>query len=196
MSDERTVSAYDDLAENYAKFIASDKHDPILDNFIKQLPVEGYVLDLGCGPAKDSAAMRLAGLQVDPVDASIEMVNLANKTYDIGARQGVFGDIEGRHIYDGIWANFSLLHASANAFPKHLNSLHEALKPTGLFHIGMKLGTGEIRDRLSRNYTYYSEDELLHHLTTAGFQAVDIARGEDLGLSGDVSPWIAVLSRT
>jgi len=139
--------------------------------------------------------MSKAGLNVDPVDASPEMVRLANETLNIGARVATFDDLATKEQYDGIWANFSLLHAKREAFPGHIGQIHKALKPDGLFHIGMKLGGEEKRDRLGRFYTYYKDDELLEFLNAAGFETLSTKTGEEKGLAGDIDPWITVLSK-
>ena len=64
-------------------------------------------------------------------------------------------EIDGEDLYDGIWANFSLLHAPRAAFPLHLMALKRAIKPGGLLHLGMKLGEGEGRDGLGRDHFVY-----------------------------------------
>lgn len=196
MSDEKTIAAYDRSVEAYADFTKQEAPHPTLVSFVKRVRPGGLILDLGCGPAHDSAYMRDAGFRVDPVDASLEMVKRANATFDIGARQAVFDDIRGTGLYDGIWANFSLLHASTEAFPGHLRALHRALVSHGSFHIAMKLGDGTQRDRFGRRYTYYSESALASALVDAGFNPLETTLGEDLGLAGDIEPWIAVLCGT
>ena len=64
--------------------------------------------------------------------------------------------------------------------------------PVDIFHIGMKLGTGSVRDRLGRHYSYYSQSELTEHLNKAGFVVDDASTGKDMGLAGDVEPWIVL----
>lgn len=118
MTDDKTISAYDSQIDKYVETINQQPVDPLLLEFISRLKSNDYVLDLGCGPATSSATMREHGLRVDPTDASMEMVKLANATYGIAARQAQFKDIDGISIYDGIWANFSLLHATAEDFPE------------------------------------------------------------------------------
>jgi SAM-dependent methyltransferase len=136
--------------------------------------------------------MRNNGFEIDAVDASAEMVKLANETHNIGARQATFDDIHEANAYDGIWANFSLLHASAQDFPRHLSALYRALRPGGSFHIGMKLGAGSKRDHLGRFYSFYSQPELTEFLTIAGFVVDDASTGEETGLAGTVEPWIVL----
>ena len=106
----------------------------------------------------------------------------------------LFSDIDSENTYDGIWANFSLLHATHSDFPSILKALHRALKPNGLFHLGMKIGEGSKRDKLDRYYSYYSQDELQHYLTEVGFVIEHIELGEDMGLAGEIEPWIAITS--
>lgn len=195
MTDRQTIETYNQQAGAYADLTRQDKPDPQLVDFVACLPDGGHVLDLGCGPANASAYMRQEGLQVDPVDASSEMVRLANDTHDIGARQATFDDIDVIDIYDGIWANFSLLHASTADLPRHLAAVHRALKPSGYFHIGMKLGSGEKRDKLGRQYSYYSRQELKQFLTEAGFTVLAVSTGEGVGLSGEMAPWVTMISR-
>ena len=192
MIDDETISAYNTQVEAYADLTRSTSTDPLLVAFMTHVVPGGHILDLGCGPANAAAEMREHNFEVDAVDASPEMVRLANKTHYIGARLATFDDIDGYDTYDGIWANFSLLHAPVEDFPRHLNALYRALKPGGHFHIGMKLGTGSARDKLGRHYSYYSQSELSDLLNTAGFVVVTASTGEDLGLAGDIEPWIAL----
>ena len=195
MSDEKTIAIYDEQVENYAGLVSDGKTNPVLQGFIKSLPKNGHVLDLGCGTGNSSVLMRNHGLHVDPVDASREMINHANKNYNIDARQATFDDLKAVNSYDGIWANFSLLHAPTEDFPRHLKAIHTALTPNGIFHIAMKLGNGMLRDSIGRMYSYYSEEELITHLENTGFIVLDKTFGEEPGLSGEIAPWITILSK-
>lgn len=192
MTDKKTISAYDSQIDNYVDIIKQQPIDNILLSFIDRFETNDYVLDLGCGPAISSATMREHGLRVDPTDASKEMVKLANATFDIGARQASFEDIDVKNTYDGIWANFSLLHASADDLPNILKKLHLALKAKGILHLGMKIGKGASRDKFDRFYTYYSQDELVGYLANADFSIDKMELGEALGLAGDMEPCIAL----
>lgn len=195
MTDDETIAAYDNQVEAYADLTRPTSPDPQLVAFIAQVKPGGHILDLGCGPANAAAVMRDHGFEIDAVDASPEMVRLANETYSIGARLAAFDDIDEIGAYDGIWANFSLLHAPAEDFSRHLAALYRALKPVGRFHIGMKLGTGSARDKLGRHYSYYSQPELSDLLNSAGFIIDEASTGEIMGLAGDIEPWIALRAR-
>lgn len=196
MTDVETIAAYNKNVEDYAKLSADEEPHSTLLRFISRLKPDDFILDLGCGLADASATMRTHGLRVDPIDASAEMVRVANRKYDIGARLANFGDVRDHNKYDGIWANFSLLHVPPSDFPGQLKRLNRALVANGLFHIGLKLGSGVIRDKLGRFYAFYSEEELTAHLTSAGFHDFEITHGEGAGLAGTIDPWIVICCRS
>lgn len=191
-TDVRTIEVYDARAADYADLTKTlGEHDELVA-FCKALPEGAHVLDLGCGPGQYAAFMVKQGCTVDAVDASSEMIKLAAGQVGVTARQASFDDISGDAIYDGIWANFSLLHAPRDAFPKHLTALHRACKPAARLHIGMKLGSNAGRDGIDRMYTYYQEDDLLAHLSTAGFTVDHCKHGAGAGLSGAHDDWLLV----
>ena len=193
MTDKETLRVYDAKAADYAKMIDSDtKENPYLERFIARLPTGGRVLDLGCGPGLAATRMANAGLQVDAMDGSAEMVAMATQHDGVTAWQATFDQITGTDIYDGIWANFCLLHASKEAMPHHLAAMVTALKPGGAFHIGMKLGSGSQRDAIGRLYSYYSEPELITLLGAAGLTAGETNHGRTVGLDGTEADWIVV----
>jgi SAM-dependent methyltransferase len=193
MSDPETLAIYAAQSDRYANFTdGSTARDPNLTAFIAALPKGGNALDLGCGPGDSARVMAEAGLDVLAVDAVPEMVALAAKQAGVRAEVLTFDQITGAAIYDGIWANFSLLHAERDALPAILASIHSALRPTGRFHIAMKLGTTTRRDALGRQYTYVSEAELRDLLSSAGFTVTKTDHGRDKGLDGTYADWIAV----
>lgn len=192
MTDRKTIAVYDARAGDYAKLETSDTPSETLAAFIAGLPRGARVLDLGCGPGSSARHMVRAGCIVDALDASAKMIGLASAIEGVTARQGTFDDIDGTAIYDGVWANFSLLHAPRCDMPRHLSAIHTSLKPGGLFHIAVKEGTGEQRDSINRLYTYYTEAELTGLLQAAGFSVGPYRRGRDKGLSGEDADWMSV----
>ena len=195
MSDDQTIQIYNQRVGEYTKAFAPKGPDGDLQAFIDTLPTGGAVLDLGCGPATASFYMREAGLVPDPIDASVEMVQQANANYDIGARVGVFDDIAGIDKYDGVWANFSLLHAKRKDMPRHLQALHRSLKPDGILHIGLKLGSGAERDGIGRFYTYYTQPEITDLLTQAGFHVMFERQDTGVGMAGTDDPFTILRAR-
>jgi trans-aconitate methyltransferase len=190
--DAETLAVYAAQAQAYADLTVDLKGDKHLAAFIAAMPSGARVLDLGCGPGRAAGQMANRGLQVDAMDAVPEMVAMAAAHTGVTAWKGTFDDITGTAIYDGIWANFSLLHAPRSAMPHHLAALRRALKDGGIFHIGVKTGTGEARDALGRLYTFYAEDELRTLLADAGLSPQNSWTGRDTGLSGQADDWVVI----
>lgn len=191
--DVKTIDIYDAQADAYAKLTQNPGEMDELEAFVAAVRVGGRALDLGCGPGIYAAHMAARGLVVDAVDASREMVALAAAQPGVAARMARFEDISEIAVYDGIWANFSLLHAPRREFSGHLVRLKRALKSGGVLHLGMKLGTGEGPDDIGRFYTYYGEDELEKYLNEAGFSISERHHGCGAGLSGEMADYITVL---
>ncbi|WP_282182342.1 class I SAM-dependent DNA methyltransferase [Aliiroseovarius marinus] len=192
--DRQTLDVYDAQAAEYEARVAV-KDTPGLDDFIAALPENAHVLDLGCGPGLTAKQMMDHGLTVDATDGSDAMVKRA-RDHGVPARQALFHQIDGQALYDGIFANFSLLHLPRVQMPEMLERLHKALKSQGVLHIGVKLGSGDARDDLGRYYTYYQQDELEELLTSAGFTLITRILGSGTGLDGRSSDWIVLHARS
>ncbi len=193
--DTKTISVYNAKAAEYDAMVHDDQPSAHLQAFIQAVPSGGSVLDLGCGTGGSSATMRDAGLMVTAIDASPEMAAVAKQKFDIDVSIATFEDISGTDIYDGIWASFSLLHAPKADMPRHLAALRQALRPGGVFVIGLKSGTGERRDPLGRRYAYYEKTELHGLLGEAGLSVLQTATGKEIGLDGVMARWLIVTAR-
>ena len=193
--DEKTIAFYNSAAERYDSLFQSGKSSAYLTEFMALLPAGGTVLDLGCGPARASVHLRAAGFVPDPVDASQGMVDLANEAHDIRARILTFDDLDMVADYDGVWANFSLLHAAGEDLPRHFAAIATALKDGGALHVAMKVGTGQKRDKIDRLYTYVSLEGLRGMLADAGFDVIAVEEGHEVGMAGTNDPFVVMRAR-
>lgn len=195
MTDRETIAVYDARAREYADKFSSLKAGRHLKAFMAELQSGARVLDLGCGPGNSAAIMAQAGFVSEAWDASEEMVKIAGTNAGVTAQQAVFEDLSAEDTYHGIWANFSLLHAPRDKMDDHLRAISRALKPGGVFHIGMKTGEAAARDGIGRHYTFYSSEDLYARLRAVGLKPFAEDVGEDEGLAGNVEPWIVILAR-
>nr|WP_249200456.1 class I SAM-dependent methyltransferase [Thetidibacter halocola] len=187
------MRVYDARAAEYADALGADPaSNAALSAFIAALPKGGRVLDLGCGPGTWARRMVEAGLTVEGWDASEGMIAIASRVPGLTVRQARFEDLDAEAAYDGIWANFSLLHAPRADMPEHLARIARALRPGGVLHVGLKEGTGEARDSLGRFYAYYGLDEFRDLLRDAGLRPDGARQGADKGLDGTVAPWFTL----
>jgi SAM-dependent methyltransferase len=192
VSDPETLGVYATKAQEYADVTRKLTNDPQLQAFIDAVKPGGTVLDLGCGPGIAAQKMARAGLMVTAIDPVPEMIELASQHEGVTAKVASFDDLMGANLYDGIWANFSLLHAQRSDIPRHLSNIAKALRPNGVFHIGVKTGTGSSRDSLGRLYTYFTPDELTGLLADAGLIVKEQSKGSDKGLDGTIADWVCL----
>ncbi|MGB1234164.1 MAG: class I SAM-dependent DNA methyltransferase [Planktomarina sp.] len=194
MTDKQTLAVYDAKIEDYKNLTAAQPGFA-LRQFIAALPANGTALDLGCGPGFAAAEMALKGLRVTATDASPEMANAAGQHQGVIARCEDFSAIPTTPTYDGIYANFSLLHGRKADFTGYITACHAALNPNGYLHLGLKQGTGEERDAIGRFYSYYMPDELHDILSQAGFTVAWKTEGEEVGMAGSMDPFILIQAR-
>ena len=189
-SDIKTLQVYETQSSKYLENVTKEHPSKTLKYFAANLPKKSNVLDYGCGPGLSAEYLASLGHSVIAFDASPKMLELVPKHERIKSYQATFDAFSENGIFDGIWASFSLLHAKREDFPRLLNSIKRALKPDGLFSIGLKLGAGEKRDKLGRRYTFVSRKELDQLLRSSGFNVFDHILGKDVGLDGVMSEWV------
>ncbi|MES0827838.1 class I SAM-dependent methyltransferase [Ruegeria sp. SCP11] len=192
MTDEKTINAYATRVAEYLQVPLPPEQIEARMAFTEAVGT-GHVLDLGSGPGSDSAFFMREGLTVRALDPTPAFVEYAREN-GVDAHLGTFDDVTEEEEYDGVYASFSLLHATRAEFPRHLASIHRALKPEGTFFLGLKLGTGDHRDDLERYYTYFSQTEIEEALTQAGFTIDRITTGMGAGLAGNYDGFILVLA--
>jgi len=189
-SDRKTLQVYEIQSSKYLENVTKEHPSKTLKYFAANLPKKSNVLDYGCGPGLSAEYLANLGHSVIAFDASSNMLELVPKHERIKSYKATFDAFSENGIFDGIWASFSLLHAKREDFPRLLTSIKRALKPDGLFSIGLKLGAGEKRDKLGRRYTFVSRKELDQLLRSSGFNVFDHILGKDVGLDGVMSEWV------
>ena len=179
---EETIAYYDGNAKKFIANTANIEFSALQKTFADMLPEGGRILDLGCGSGRDSLAFLKAGLSVDAVDGSAEMVKAASELTGLRVEHATFADFEPRGAYDGIWACSSLLHVPAAELPDIVAKYAAALKPGGRFYLSFKIGD---HDGM-RNGRWFTD------MTEQSFRRlVDSVEGltiDRIGITSDVRP--------
>lgn len=168
----RTASSYATAWDGYTT--------PALARFVQELAPGAAVLDAGCGPGRDLAALRSHGLSPVGVDLSTAMVTLARKT-----GRAVVGDLRNLQFHDaafaGVWASAALVHLPADDAAAALAELARVTRPGGAAHVTVKA----VRpDGTAAGYEGEGEDaRWFQYWTPADF----IAAATDSGWAGAVA---------
>ncbi|MBY8976375.1 class I SAM-dependent methyltransferase [Rhodobacteraceae bacterium NNCM2] len=194
MSDRKTLDFYSTGAGEYANFVGSGAGNPWLAKFMEQVRAGGAVLDFGCGHGWATAVMREAGFDVTAMDGSSSFAVEAKERFGLDITVATFDELDAEAAFDGLWVSFSLLHDTAEAFPKHLRNLRRAAKPGAVLYLGLKEGEGTTRDRLGRFYTYFSEDEVRRTLAETGWGDIRSSRRIESGLAGADDPVLHIFA--
>jgi SAM-dependent methyltransferase len=175
-----TISAYDRIAADYAACWAGAS-DPMVaarTRFAARLDRGARVLDVGCGPGRDLAALRAQGLQASGFDRSRGMLAQARQR---GALPLALGDIRPLPVragaLNGLWCCAALLHIPKRESRAVLAEFGRALCPGGVLYVSVKQGQGERWhndvDGQRRYFEFYEPAEIDELLISGGFAIVE-----------------------
>ena len=177
----KTIATYDTIAADYTS--KTDLYAPLpeREKFLSLLLPAGSILDVGCGPGRDSAFFVSCGFSVVGVDLSEELLSIAKKRVPTATfkKQDLRKLSFPKETFHGIWANASLLHIKRSEVTGVLQRFYEVLKPDGILFILIKEGKGEGYKRYKlaqskpRYFTYFERSELHDLLAGAGFMILD-----------------------
>ena len=193
----RTIASYDRMAPDFVARLKRDGFwdapiEPAFSKFTAALTPGALVLDIGCGPGRDTNALQSAGFKVVGVDLSIGMLRQA-QTYQ--SAPFVQGDMLrlpfGNEAVDGVWMCASLLHIPRQFAPQVLSEVRRVLKSDGCFYVAVKQGDGEeITNNLGeRHFIYYQSDVFVTMVKQEAFTV-----SEHWVTGTEQSSWINVLA--
>ena len=76
--------------------------ESLYQSFLRYLPNNALILDLGCGSGRDTLAFKNKGYQVDAIDYSEKLVRKATELTGIKVRHQSFYDLSDIDRYDGV----------------------------------------------------------------------------------------------
>ena len=158
-----TLYYYEKNGELFAQDVDDVNFSQMQLRFISKLSKHAKILDLGCGSGRDSLAFLNAGFDVEAIDGSKKMCEIAQSKTGLSIRNIRFGQLDDQNKYDGVWACASLLHLPRNELPKVFSKIIEALKEEGIFYSSFKYGSfeGYRNGRYFSDFTESSMNELL-----------------------------------
>lgn len=134
MDKNLSVNTYNKIAEVYTEKYFNDNSDlPFIDKWIKSLPNNARVLDVGCGPSHLSKYLIDKGCIVEGIDLSDEMISIARRKVPevkfeiMDMRKLLYGN----NTFDGILAAYSLIHIPSCEVETVLKEFYRVLSVGG-----------------------------------------------------------------
>lgn len=190
MDKDKTIAFYDADA---AAFIQRrvEQYPEQLERFIAKVGRGAHVLDLGCGGGHDAQIMLAAGVDVLACDGSSELAARAEKRLGRPVRVMRFNELEAHEVFDGVWANRSLLHAPVEELPDLIKRIWRAMKPGASFFSSYKGGSGGEIDAAGRYYNFPSRAQLEEiYSAAAPWAALVIEERSGGDHDGVARPWL------
>jgi ubiquinone/menaquinone biosynthesis C-methylase UbiE len=196
---EITSATYDQIAADYAaRWASTEALAPERARFAALLRPGARVLDIGCGPGRDTVHLRELGLRASGLDRSRGMLAEARGR----GLPLVLGDMRALPVragaLDGLWACASFLHIPKSDGPAVLREFQRGLRPGGILYIAVKEGADERWVEYSpgqrRFFVFYNTGELDKLLIANGFSIVDGWVNKDS--RGRPEGWINRLARS
>jgi SAM-dependent methyltransferase len=152
-----TIEYYEKNAEKFFRETVQVDMSALYKPFLELLPLNGKILDAGCGSGRDSLYFIQHGFQVEAFDASPEMCRLASGVVGQTVHLRTFDEADWIAEYDGIWACASLLHVGRDSIDAVMERLCRSLRPSGVMFASFKLRDEEW-EQDGRIFNGYSED--------------------------------------
>ncbi len=172
-----TIAYYNTNAKSfYDRTIGTDM-PPMYVKFLNLLPNKAHILDAGCGVGRDSKFFLKLGHDITAFDASIEMVKFSTKELGKQTLQLRFQDLNFKEMFDGVWANASLLHVPYQETKDIYTRIYNALKPGGIFYGSYKYGEGHMSVK-GREFYNMNETTILPYIKGL-FEIIEICQTED-----------------
>ncbi len=138
-----TQQTYAAVAPDYQR-VSANPYPALLeslDRLTAHLGPGAFVLDAGCGPARDTTLLRARGLRAYGLDLSAEMLAA-------GRVAGVIrGDLRALPLADhamaAVWCHAALLHVPRADVPDVLAGFARVLRPGGVLLLAVAEGDGE-----------------------------------------------------
>ena len=138
-----TIKYYEKEYETFISETIDADTEVLRRRFLRLIPGNGDILDLGCGSGRDTKAFIDKGFTVDAIDGSMELCALASEYTGIDVKCMDFMQVECHEKYDAVWACASMLHIGSDMLPELINKLRSAIKPNGIWYMSFKYGDFE-----------------------------------------------------
>jgi len=173
-----------DVSQNIAALLKAIQGTPPFD-----------ILDFGCGPGRDLAALRALGHRPVGLDGTAAFVAMAREATGCEVWQQDFLGLDLPPArFDGVFANASLFHVPRAKLPAVLAALHDTLRPGGVLFASNPRGKDEEGWSGERYGVWHRWESWRDFLLAAGFAEIEHFY-RPAGLPREQQPWLASVWR-
>ena len=156
-----TLDYYNKNSEEYFNSTLNVDMTNTYKPFLKLVPKDGKILDLGCGSGRDSMNFMKLGYEVTSVDGAKELAKKASVLLGKEVIVSTFEELELKEKFHGIWACASLLHIKREDLKTVLNNLYNNLQDNGVFYMSFKYGEKEYVDDKNRYFNCFTDESII-----------------------------------
>lgn len=191
----KTLQYYNKTARTFVQGTIDADLSKLHRRFLKLLPIQAHILDLGCGSGRDSKAFIDAGYQVTAIDGSEGCCRLAADYIGQPVLCQTFDELDFDAAFDGVWACSSLLHVPYAELTDIFVKVTRALRPGGTLYASFKYGDFE-GERNGRYFTDLTEERLAALVEpVAGLTIVETFVTGDVRDGRGGEKWLNVIGR-
>ena len=189
-----TLDYYNKNSEEYFNSTLNVDMTNTYKPFLKLVPKDGKILDLGCGSGRDSMNFMKLGYEVTAVDGAKELAKKASLLLGKEVIVSTFEELELKEKFHGIWACASLLHIKKEDLKIVLNNLYNNLEDNGVFYMSFKYGEKEYVDDKNRYFNCFTDESIIGFINeNTKFNILDLYITEDkLGRVNEVK-WVNLI---
>ena len=156
-----TLDYYNKNSEEYFNSTLNVDMTNTYKPFLKLVPKDGKILDLGCGSGRDSMNFMKLGYEVIAVDGAKKLAKKASVLLGKEVIVSTFEELELKEKFHGIWACASLLHIKREDLKIVLNNLYNNLDDNGVFYMSFKYGEKEYVDDKNRYFNCFTDESII-----------------------------------
>ena len=156
-----TLDYYNKNSEEYFNSTLNVDMTNTYKPFLKLVPKDGKILDLGCGSGRDSMNFIKLGYEVIAVDGAKKLAKKASVLLGNEVIVSTFEELELKEKFHGIWACASLLHIKREDLKRVLNNLYNNLDDNGVFYMSFKYGEKEYVDDKNRYFNCFTDESII-----------------------------------
>lgn len=178
----QTIDAYERSATECVIRWSQRRHrqPPLLAEWLKYLPADARLLDLGCGGGQDTGDLCQRGYRVVGLDRTSALLSAGRRRYpSLPLTRADFRQLPFQAMsFDGLWAAASLMHLPKPDARRILTDLCRLVRPGGLFAATVTHG---VKSRLvtdgwvpERYFARWRKEELARAVRRAGWEILEL----------------------